>query len=252
METLLCRRLELAHASGVDLVEGDPAVREHVAGCADCQEVLRTDTLIAEALLAGRQEAALPDRVRARIEAQIHARGTLHVGAPLWLAAAAVLAVALAPVVLDGRGTSGSAAPTPVQVRRAALEPGEPLSGIAQLVARHAGDPDPAPGSPLPAGAVLVSERLPEALAAQLLQSPDVSPVGWEGLPPFPGDQEDATLYVLDRERVSVDGALADVLSESGVVSVPYGPHQVTLAQRNGRLFVIVVSPSAPAGLPPI
>ena len=48
METLLCRRFELARASGTPLEEQSAPIREHMASCEDCLETMRLDQAIAE------------------------------------------------------------------------------------------------------------------------------------------------------------------------------------------------------------
>ena len=55
---------------------------------------------------------------------------------------------------------------------------------------------------------------------------------------------DDATLFVLDRARAVVDPVLEEVLTDAGSITLQRGPHQIAIARRDNRLFVIIANPA--------
>ena len=250
METLLCRRVDLALASGEPLEGADPVVQHHVAECERCQETLRMDLAIAGTLRGS--AAPLPQKARRRIEALVHLKAREEAGGsrPDYLAAVAGLAALL--MVVLGLGQSASLPTTEhaeapraevAQPPEPALVSGEHLTGLGELVARHRGGDQTGPS--LPAEALLYQSRLPRSLAEQLLLagSDGLDRASWDGLP-VALSVEEATLFVLARSRVRLDPIISEVLDEVGTLTLPFGPHQVTFASRDGSLFVIITTPA--------
>lgn len=248
METLLCRRADLALSSGKAAGDADPVVQHHLDSCERCQRTMAMDRSIASALAGS--SPPLPPDARRNITGLVHlrAREERSEWAPDLLAAGA--AVAATAVVIFGlwRPQAPPTTQEPPPVAEAApsveeaptLEAGEHLSGLGELVARHRGGDRS--GSPLPAGALSYQAKLPRSLADQLLMPGNgLNQASWDGVPATEVDE--ATLFVLNHQRVVIEPALRELLDLGETLLLHYGPHQVTLSIRDGKLFVIIASP---------
>lgn len=250
METLLCRRFELARAGGDTLETVDAALKEHVVNCESCHNDYMLEQRIAAAL--SMDHAHLPDGTRRRIEAivslkagEVRAPSLSTVLAVAVAIAATVTIALLLPDVLHAT-TAPEAGPEiaelgpSVAITSPVSTIDEPFRGMALLIKRHNAGPS-APDVP-PVG-LLYEAKLPYALASQLLSSQDAVMTSWDGMPPAQ-EVNDATLFVLDRRRIVMDPVIGEVLAEAGTLTLPQGPHQITLAGRDQRLFVIVADPA--------
>ena len=261
METLLCRRFDLARSSGLPIDCADPTVLGHLDACERCQHTYAMDQRIEE-VLTGAVEP-LPDGARRRVLALVSVKAREDWSPrrlPRAVAVAAAVAACVALLVAFYPGDSTPAAapspaasqpppagPTQAAVPGACAE-GEPISGLAAMVARHVSGQL----NDVPSVAVLYEGKLPHVLANQLLTQATVATVAWDGLPAA-SEVDEATLFVLDRAAVFIEPAINEVLEEYGTLTLPWGPHQVTIARRDTRLFLIVASPAglgAVAGLP--
>src|SRR5262245_7788334 len=93
LSAYLDAELPPAERSDVDL---------HLASCADCRSLLEELRMV-DALARDLPELDMPEGTRdlpARVRAQLEKSRKPVVGTPWWLAAAAVLAVAVAPLLL--------------------------------------------------------------------------------------------------------------------------------------------------------
>ncbi len=248
METLLCRRADLALSSGKSVDEADPVAQRHIDSCRRCQRMVAMDASIVAALI--RSPPPLPSNTRREIEVLVHLRARDERRAQVPDLRAAVAAFAAVAVLIFGilMPPRVSVAPGAKSAAVVAAEPqsnpplsaGEHLSGLGELVARHRGGART--GSALPAGALRYETKLPQSLADQLLiPAQGLSRASWDGLPPTEVDE--ATLFVLDKSRVMIEPALHELLDIGETLQLHYGPHQVTLSIRGGTLFVIIASP---------
>ncbi len=245
METLLCRRFDLARSASRSLDNADPVVRHHLDDCERCQDVYETEQAIADALL--RTHAPLPAESRRRIEALIAVQSGRVNPSPsgswlvaLAMAAAAVLCAAMLPAAEATINVPPAPAPAPTaQAPTPHRAQGEAISGLAHLVDRHR---NTAP-SDVPAAALVYETKLPHSLANQLLSQPESRTANWDGLPAAT-QIDDATLFVLDRSRVVIDPVLEEVLNDAGSITLQHGLHQLAIADRDDRLFVIIANPA--------
>ena len=251
METLLCRRFDLARASGATLDGLDPVVRHHLEACGYCQEAMRLDQAVHTALNAGRAAVALPVAARRRIEALVSVKSREDrpaVRLPVLGAAGGAVALAIVLTAFLRPWSADSA--TPAGDPPPVIVAGEPLTGLGELVARHHGIHERR--SILTPGAVLLEEKLPPSLAGRIASEPGTFRAAAYDGKPSTAEGPDATLFVLDAGRVVLDPVIRDVLAEHGTLTLPHGADRVTLASRGGRVFVVVTAAGDPAAPPPL
>lgn len=240
METLLCRRFELALSSG-RLVE--PALQQHGESCHRCREMAEAHEDITNVLTA--PAPALPPDARRRIsalvssEARAEDRLTRRRPAPwAWATAATIILVSTAGAWTWARsqgpteGASTAVAP--------AISNGEPISGLSDLVALHKGVAGPPLGT-LPEGALVYHSRVPDALRSSLTgrEESAVSYASAEA-------GEASTLFVLQRDRIALDPVIDDILTADGSITLSWEGFQVTLVPREDQLFVVLSNPARP------
>ena len=242
MEKLLCRRLELFHSSGKSADQMQPAERRHVRTCTKCRERVNLDTRIAHSLRQPLKK--LPAATRRRIQAFVAIQATPNAvrihpfGLIKGLGWAAV--VVLATVSLLGPALRGGS--ESMDITRAE----EPVASFASVLplleARHrVGEAAPIPR------AVLTEMRLPTELARPIVsgvgvQTVGVQTVGWSLSPPTRRGQTDATLFVMDRDAVTLDEGVRSVLNDSGAFVFEHRRHFIQLSLRDSRLFVVIAT----------
>ncbi|MFT5431830.1 MAG: hypothetical protein ACI9OJ_002528 [Myxococcota bacterium] len=249
METLLCRRFELALASGRPLEEADPQVLAHPKTCSRCRLAVVADDDIAGALRRGTPE--LSDRAHRRIGALVSAEARADQDAqsrppiPLaWLTAAVILLVSVA-----GAWTYASSQRTDVErsplAQAVPQANGEPMSGLTEMIQLHTGAEGPSE-SLLPEGALLYRSKVPIALQASLSQH-DQSAVNYA---PSSAHNEEATLFVLSRTHIALDPVIDEIITADGSINLSWNGHQVTLAPQGDQLFVVISTPETRATQP--
>ena len=255
MDTLLCRRFELARCSGIALGDADVAIADHLGSCDRCQDAMALDRMAEEVLT--RQSQPMPGSARRRVEAliAIKAREEAPWSDPGLMAGfAAAMATAALVALVVVRVAAPRAAVAEPSYAQVVVPPDDPVSvvtleqepivGLSRLVSHHTSGALVSPDA-----AVIHQSKLPFALANQLVSASESAHTAtYDGMPTAQS-VHDATLFVLDRAMVLVDPALEEVLEEIGALTLPEGPHQVTLAVRGDRLFVIVADPAPPATL---
>lgn len=267
MKTLLCRRFELALFSGALLSQADPAIRDHAEACERCAELCETDREIASILLE--RGEPLPSVARQRIETLIateardEARRSRRPIPLAWATAAAILLVSTAGAWTYAQSQSAGAMAneTGQSAHLASSETGhvdgEPISGLSDLIALHTATPNtqvstdddqravPTLGrrSALPKGALLYHSKLPSTIGASLGAHEQSAVI-------YTDVRDEATLFVLDRERIALDPVIDEILTADGSITLSWDGHQVTLAPREGQLFVVVSTPIAAVSAP--
>ena len=241
METLLCRRVELARASGHPLSQAETSVQEHIVDCEHCHAVIALD----EAIVSSLQNRT--PRLRASTRRRITNTILNHANTPQpksgsnvaqWMLVA--VSFSLLIVMVIGINSMNSIQ-SPVPPESVAVEQGEPFSGIATIVAQHMGTPVSAANSH-DVDAVVYRGRMPVSLVNTLVMKHNGE--GEIDLSGYPTNMvmRDASLFVLDKNKVSMDPGFETALKSSSGLTLGWGPHQVTVSASNKHLFVIVAS----------
>ncbi|MFT7621796.1 MAG: hypothetical protein ACI9WU_000961 [Myxococcota bacterium] len=95
----------------------------------------------------------------------------------------------------------------------------------------------------MPLANVVYEAQMPLSLANQLVSHPESDAYTWDGMPAAL-EVHNATLFVLERSEELLDPVIADVLQEFGSLTLNYGPHQLALAARDDRVFLIIADPA--------
>lgn len=241
METLLCRRVELARASGKLLSEAEPSIQRHLEHCEHCHEMIAMDNAIRDSLRSNRSQ--LRPSSRRRITNTVLSYGrSKRSAAGSTLAQWMLVAVASSLLVVMVIGIKSMHAVQPTEdVQAVSLNSGEPFAGIATIVAQHMGKPVSTDAySEL--DALVYRGRMPVSLVNRLVMKhsgkDEVDLVGY----PTNMVMRDASLFVLDKSKVPIDPAFDTALKTSSGLTLGWGPHQVTVSASNSHLFVIVAS----------
>ena len=251
---LLCRRFELARASGLSLDTLEPAVLEHAATCSHCQALHTLDTHIAAALQA--QTKALPQSTRARIIALAKCElDEQYPGISLAFRPLAVVATVLVVCALSFAqsqrhtlafsaaadyvhgGAYGLHVDTEPPRRRASAETMKrfaladiPTIDVSVLVDAHRYQRAPSLSFD---GVRSLSLPVPLAEIGPTSQGPHVSP----------GSIVDATLFVVPPERIELSSDVLDALADGRLARLRHGLHMVAISERDDRVFVVVTTP---------